>query len=195
MHRRVLMALGSAFFVLTAIERVNVPLQAQSTAQADFFLQNVRPVLVESCFGCHDSTAMGGLRLDTKEGLLKGGKSGPAIVAGDPDKSLLIEAVRQTGAIKMPMGGERLSDAKIAALTTWIKDGAVWPDTQTGTKPESVVTEHVESRIRPVLAQQCFACHTNTKAGGLGLGSREGILAGRHSGPAVAPGGTQKSTA
>jgi mono/diheme cytochrome c family protein len=193
MTSRVLIALGSAFFVLTAIERVNVPLQAQSTAQADFFLQNVRPVLVESCFGCHDSTAMGGLRLDTKEGLLKGGKSGPAIVAGDPDKSLLIEAVRQTGAIKMPMGGERLSDAKIAALTTWIKDGAVWPDTQTGTKPESVLTEHFESRIRPVLAQQCFACHTNTKAGGLRLDSREGILAGGNSGPAVVPGDPEKS--
>jgi mono/diheme cytochrome c family protein len=193
MTSRVLIALGSAFFVLTAIERVNVPLQAQSTAQADFFLQNVRPVLVESCFGCHDSTAMGGLRLDTKEGLLKGGKSGPAIVAGDPDKSLLIEAVRQTGAIKMPMGGERLSDAKIAALTTWIKDSAVWPDTQTGTKPESVLTEHFESRIRPVLAQQCFACHTNTKAGGLRLDSREGILAGGNSGPAVVPGDPEKS--
>src|SRR5258708_16538661 len=69
---------------------------------------------------------MGGLRLDSREALLKGGKSGPAIVPGDPEKSLLIEAVRQTKALKMPKGG-RLKAAEIDALTDWVKAGAIWP--------------------------------------------------------------------
>ena len=58
-----------------------------------------------------------------------------------------------------------------SALAAWIKDGAVWPEVQAGTKPESVLSDHFESHIRPVLAQQCFACHTNSKSGGLRLDS------------------------
>ena len=193
MKSRRLIALSGAVFLLAVVWRAPVSVEAQSAAQVEFFEQRVRPVLTESCFGCHNDTAMGGLRLDSKEGLLKGGKSGPAIVAGDPDKSPLVTAIRQTGAIKMPLGKDRLSDAQIADLTTWVKDGALWPDVQIGAKPESVLAEHFESRIRPVLAQQCFACHTNTKAGGLSLDSRQGLLTGGHSGPAVVPGDPDKS--
>src|SRR5205807_1342090 len=64
---------------------------------ADFFESRVRPVLVQHCFQCHSTTAekiKGGLLLDTREGMLKGGDSGPAIVPGHPEKSRLIEAVR-----------------------------------------------------------------------------------------------------
>ena len=70
---------------------------------------------------------MGGLRLDSRDGLLKGGRSGPAIVPGDPDNSLLIQAVRQTRAtLKMPKGG-RLKPSEIDALTAWVRAGALWP--------------------------------------------------------------------
>ena len=70
---------------------------------------------------------MGGLRLDSREGLLKGGRSGPAIVPGDPDKSLMIQAVRQTrDTLKMPKGG-RLKPAEIDALAEWVRAGAPWP--------------------------------------------------------------------
>ena len=186
-------AVAGAMFALAAVNRVGVRLDAQAPSPEEFFSQRVRPVLAENCLACHDATAMGGLRLDSKEGLLKGGKSGPVVVVGDPDKSLLLTAVRQTGALKMPMGGTRLSEAKIADLSEWIKNGAVWVDAAIGTKPESVLAEHFESRIRPLLAQQCFACHTNTKAGGLRLDSREGLLAGGNSGPAVVPGDPEKS--
>jgi mono/diheme cytochrome c family protein len=93
----------------------------------------------------------------------------------------------------MPMGGERLSDAQIADISTWIKDGATFPAAVAGVKPESVLSDHFETHVRPVLAQQCFACHTNTKSGGLRLDSRNDVLAGGKSGPAVVPGDPDKS--
>ena len=170
-----------------------VSISAQSDADAEFFAQKVRPVLAGSCIGCHAESAMGGLRLDSREALLKGGKNGPAIVVGDPEKSLLIASVRHRGTLKMPMGGARLSDATIADLAAWVKKGAVWPDARVGAKPESALSEHFESRIRPVLAQQCFACHTNTKSGGLRLDSARDLLAGGTSGPVVVPGDPERS--
>jgi hypothetical protein len=99
------------------------------TAQeAEFFETNVRPVLFEKCFGCHGSKAQqGGLRLDARASALQGGGNGPAIVAGNPDNSLLIKAVRYTSALKMPPSG-KLKPAEIAALTDWVRMGAPWPD-------------------------------------------------------------------
>src|SRR5262249_31120164 len=93
----------------------------------------VRPILVRACYQCHTSSEMGGLRLDSPEALLRGGKSGPAIVPGEPERSLLIAAVRHTHErLKMPMGAERLADAEIDGLVAWIRAGAPWPE---GPKP------------------------------------------------------------
>src|SRR3954468_984503 len=101
--------------------------QAAPPTGPDFFESKVRPLLAANCYDCHADERMGGLRVDSREALLKGGKSGPAIVPGDPDKSLLIEAVRQTRAtLKMPKGG-RLTAAEIDALAEWVKAGAPWP--------------------------------------------------------------------
>jgi hypothetical protein len=108
--------------VVAAIQ--NAPSAPQSS---DFFEANVRPVLAANCYDCHADGQMGGLRLDSREGLLKGGRSGPAVVPGDPDKSLLIQAVRQTSEkLKMPKGG-RLKPGEIEALSDWVRAGAVWP--------------------------------------------------------------------
>src|SRR5438477_10144266 len=68
-------------------------------AQTQFFESKIRPVLVNNCYKCHSQQSekvKGGLLLDTKEGLLKGGNTAPAVVPGDPEKSLLIKAVRYT---------------------------------------------------------------------------------------------------
>src|ERR1700704_1253365 len=79
---------------------------APSAAQSsDYFESKVRPVLAANCYDCHTDERMGGLRLDSRDGLLKGGASGPAVVPGDPDKSLMIQAIRQAGTLKMPKGG------------------------------------------------------------------------------------------
>src|SRR5918999_9851 len=85
------------------------PLVAQTSEHDELFETSVKPVL-DSCASCHSTTAMGGLRVDSRDALLNGGASGPAVVPGDPDKSLLMAAVRHTGAIRMPLGGAKLAD-------------------------------------------------------------------------------------
>lgn len=96
-------------------------------AAFQFFEEKVRPVLATNCYSCHGADAqMGALRLDSRAALLKGGKSGPAFTADAPDKSPLLTAVRQTGPVKMPLGG-KLKPAEIEALAAWVKMGAPWP--------------------------------------------------------------------
>src|SRR2546426_1950994 len=104
---------------------MTIALEAQS---ADVFESKVRPILAANCYDCHTDEHMGGLRLDSRDALLKGGQSGqPAVVPGDPDKSLLIQAVRQTSEkLKMPKGG-RLRPDEIDTLVEWVKAGAPWP--------------------------------------------------------------------
>ena len=92
-----------SLFALTVFP---LTLLAQTAANTpEFFETKVRPILANNCYGCHTDSALGGLRVDSGEALLKGGKKGPAVVAGDPEKSPLIEAVRHTNPkFKMPMG-------------------------------------------------------------------------------------------
>lgn len=98
--------------------------------QIEFFEKGIRPILVEKCYSCHSAQspmAMGGLRLDTADSILKGGDSGPAIVPGAPEKSLLIKAVAYKDLqLKMPPTG-KLSDDEIERLTAWVKMGAPDP--------------------------------------------------------------------
>ena len=106
-------------------------------ATPDFFENRVRPILANNCYGCHASTALGGLRLDSAEGMKKGGKRGPAVVAGDPETSWLIKAIRHTDEnLKMPFGA-KLKAGDIADLESWVKAGAVWPATAGAAKPAS----------------------------------------------------------
>src|SRR5262245_57678918 len=101
--------------------------RAQAASQApdaELFETEVRPLLVNVCFRCHTDDEEGSLRLDSRESMLKGGESGPAIVPGDPDASLMIKAVRhQQGAPKMPRKAQQLTDQQIDALARWIKMG------------------------------------------------------------------------
>jgi hypothetical protein len=100
-------------------------------AQLQFFENRVRPVLAENCYKCHSDQAekvKGGLLLDSRDGVLKGGDTGPAIVSGDPDHSLLIKAVRYTNPdLQMPPKGNQLPETAIADLVAWVKMGAPDP--------------------------------------------------------------------
>jgi hypothetical protein len=99
-----------------------------SAAQVDFFEKKIRPVLVAHCYKCHSAKSAkvrGGLLLDSREGLRKGGDNGPAIVPGDPAGSLLIKALRFEDR-KMPPAG-KLPERVIADFQTWIKQGAADP--------------------------------------------------------------------
>ncbi|MEO6786658.1 MAG: PSD1 and planctomycete cytochrome C domain-containing protein, partial [Chthoniobacteraceae bacterium] len=107
-----------------------------TTEQIDFFERKIRPVLSERCYKCHSEKAAkvkGGLVLDTREGARRGGDSGPAVVPGNLDDSILIEAVRYTNkdfAMPPEKSGGKLPDAIIRDFETWVKMGA--PDPREG---------------------------------------------------------------
>jgi mono/diheme cytochrome c family protein len=110
--------------------------------QAEFFEKQVRPVLAGNCFSCHGPDKQkGGLRLDSLPALLKGGDDGPVVVPGNPEKSVLIQAVRYTGDVKMPPKG-KLPASALAALTAWVQMGVPWPQTQTTTRAGASWREH-----------------------------------------------------
>ncbi len=119
--------------VLTADEPARVdPPKAE---QIRFFENSVRPLLVKHCLKCHgDKKQWGGLRLDSREALLRGGDTGAAIVSGKPNESLLIRAVRHEDEdLKMPKEG-KLTARQIADLIRWIEMGAPFPESTSATK-------------------------------------------------------------
>jgi cytochrome c553 len=112
-----------------ALVGAEADVRADDPRAVEHFERRVRPVFAQKCGRCHDDAhAKGGLRLTSRQAVLAGGRSGPAIVVGKPGESLLIAAVEQRGKLKMPQGG-KLSDAEVADLRAWIAGGAVWPAT------------------------------------------------------------------
>jgi hypothetical protein len=100
---------------------------ADDPAKVEFFEKRIRPILADNCYSCHSATtnSKGGLRTDDINGLLTGGTSGAAIIPGNVEDSLLLQAVKYEG-FKMPPK-KRITDEQIADLTKWIADGAAWP--------------------------------------------------------------------
>ena len=115
---------------------------APSKDQLDFFESRIRPIFTAKCYQCHSGSVnppKGNLELDWQGGWQTGGDSGPAVVPGDPDKSLIIHAVRYTDpSLHMPPSG-KLSDAEISDLIAWVRMGA--PDPRT-TRPVAGVASY-----------------------------------------------------
>ncbi len=130
-----------------------------SAEQVEFFEKQVRPVLVERCYECHsaEKKTKGGLALDTREATLKGGDNGPVVVAGDPEKSLLIEAVRYTNHDMQMPPKKRLADAEIKALEDWVKMGA--PDPRESAAVAKNAKGHRHRRRAQVLEFQAACAH------------------------------------
>ncbi|HEX4122767.1 MAG TPA: PSD1 and planctomycete cytochrome C domain-containing protein [Verrucomicrobiae bacterium] len=123
---------------------------ADKSAGVEFFESKIRPVLVDNCYPCHShqsAKVKGGLLLDTREDLLKGGDTGPAIKPGDVEQSLLIKAVRYTDDdLRMPPKNKKLAPAQIAALEAWVKMGAPDPRTsQAGLEKVESIREKARS--------------------------------------------------
>jgi hypothetical protein len=123
-------------------------LSAQPNARKgiEFFESKIRPVLVEHCYRCHSDEARkkgklkAGLLLDSKAGLLKGGETGPALIAGKPRESLLLKALRHEGDLHMPPSG-KLPAAVLNDFEMWIKLGA--PDPRDG-KQGSIAEANID---------------------------------------------------
>ncbi len=116
-----------------------------------FFEKKVRPVLVQHCYPCHSAAAKkqkGGLALDSRPALRKGGESGPAVVPGQPEQSRLIRAVRHTDeTLKMPPKA-KLPDAVIADLEEWVRMGAPDPRDTAAARPSAAWDEVLRERRR-----------------------------------------------
>ena len=118
-------------FILATLPAVRL-LAAEPTAeQSAFYVDKVLPIFAENCYRCHSAEGgkdKGGLTLDSRDAMLKGGDTGPAVVPGDAEKSLLIKAVGYKDTdLQMPPKGEKLSPAQVADLSAWVKMGAPVP--------------------------------------------------------------------
>jgi mono/diheme cytochrome c family protein len=104
---------------------------AASAEDQQFFETRIRPVLADHCYKCHSREAdkiRGGLMLDTREGMLHGGDTGPAIAPGKPEDSLIVDAISYKDTdLQMPPKGEKLTDQQVADITEWIRRGAFDP--------------------------------------------------------------------
>ena len=109
------------------------------------FVRDVVPVLRDKCISCHGpKIRQAGLRLDTRIEILRGGKSGPAILENDEAKSLLVRRISGSEAgMQMPPTGA-LSEKEIESLRTWIREGAPWDSGASFTKEHAVVPEAKE---------------------------------------------------
>jgi hypothetical protein len=119
--------------VLPASGQARRPPDLDSAEEIATFERKIRPLFAAHCYSCHSAKAAklrGGLRLDTREGILAGGNSGPVIMPGDPDRSRLIRAVRYADPdLRMPPKKE-LAREQVADLETWVKRGAALPNTE-----------------------------------------------------------------
>jgi len=116
------------------------PLTAEET---EFFEAKIRPALIEHCHKCHsadkDAKIKGNFQLDSKAGLLKGGSTGPGLVAGQPDRSLIIKAMRFTDPnLQMPPK-DKVPDSVLADFENWVRMGA--PDPRTGKNAAMLKTD------------------------------------------------------
>ena len=112
--------------------------RAMADERENLFEAKIRPVLVGTCFRCHgDKQTSGELRVDSLKGLLQGGESGPAIVPGKAEDSLLIRAIQRQAEVSAmpPEKQDALRPDQVADFVSWVKAGAVWPTTSAKFEP------------------------------------------------------------
>ncbi len=175
-----------------------VPRSPQETAPGPdgdaFFREEVLPILRASCFECHgpaERNPKGGFALTGRDALLAGGDTGPAVVPGDPDASLIIQAVRWSDELLEMPPEERLAADDVATLERWVELGAPWPVDDDAPEPSAEDARFFEETIRPLLADNCFECHgpdLPKVKGGLRMTGRRALLRGGLRGPAIVPG-------
>lgn len=164
--------------VLACMLVIVAPSLASAEDGVEFFEKKVRPLLVERCLECHshEKKIKGGLVLDSRSGWEKGGDTGPALVPGKPDDSLLIKAIRYTDPdLSMPPK-KRLSAGEVAVLTEWVKLGA--PDPRAEVAAARRVTAMTLEEARSYWAFQPIRDLAPPESNA-GNPAREGVGAGR----------------
>ncbi|MBV8810675.1 MAG: DUF1549 domain-containing protein, partial [Acidobacteriaceae bacterium] len=177
---------------------------APASGQTVEFQKDIKPIFERSCGQCHISAAMGKLRLDSQEAVLRGGASGPAIAPGHSGESLLVKRLLGlTDAPRMPMGGQPLSTAQIALIRQWIDtatfraEPAAQQEKPAGSTPaanDAKSSPLFATEVRPIFASRCYGCHgPEVQQNGLRLDSLAAALKGSDFGPVVVPGKSNNS--
>ncbi len=123
---RVIPWLGLAIAFLGGPVRGGEDMPPRNPAAVEYFEKTIRPILATRCLSCHDAARhKGGLRLDSRAGAMAGGTSGPAVVPGKPEDSLLVDAINYGETYQMPPKS-KLPASEVAVLTDWVKRGAPW---------------------------------------------------------------------
>ena len=126
----------AAAFTVVSIELIGSSLPKvhadEDPSKPEYYTTKVKPIFDANCARCHGGeNHRGGLNIDTRAGMLKGGHDGTVLVPGDPAKSLLVRLIRHEGPaddpMPMPPKKPKLSDADIAVVERWVKAGAVMP--------------------------------------------------------------------
>ncbi len=165
---------------------------AAQDSSAPRFESDIAPILKENCVVCHgEGSPQAELDVRTREGLLAGGKSGPALVPGTPVESLLLQ---KTASGAMPMGDKKLAPGEVDLIRRWIESGALLE----GEDAVSATGDHEPVNPREILVTtinlKCLLCHGRRRQeGGLDLRTRASALKGGASGPAIIPGDPDRS--
>ena len=171
------------FWVPTLIAR-------QETSQGiPRFESDILPIFEAKCLACHgEKLQQNGLDLRTRESVLKGGESGPAVEPGSVGESLLYEKVKSGS---MPLGSEKLKAEEIEAIRRWVDSGALKQGEDVETAVKSAKPAPVSHRdvTMSILHVRCVVCHGRRKQeGGLDVRTRASLLRGGKSGPSIIPG-------
>ncbi len=158
------------------------PAVPASRSDASDFERDILPIFERTCLQCHSGASpQGELHLDRLESMLAGGKSGPALVPGASDRSLLVSKL-VSGA--MPPGDVNLSREEIGAIRLWID----------GQSAHTAGVAYTEKDVLPIFQMHCVNCHGKAKQeAGLDLRTRAARLRGGESGPAIVPGDPGRS--
>lgn len=182
----------SQLFVGAAPRAEGQPSEQRSEVERSSVYEiDVLPLLRRKCIRCHgDEARKADLNLQNRDGVLKGGESGPVVIAGDPDSSLLFERIH-SGEMP-PEEQDRLDVPEIALIRKWIMDGASFETGRT-VVGNSAATPNQHDVI-PILLRRCAACHgRHQQLADLDLRSTKAMLAGGKSGPAIIPGRPDES--
>jgi len=195
LHRQAFAAIAGVALVFGIVPFSTVK-ATEDQATASLEAAAVQPILAKNCYGCHTDKMKGGLRIDSVRAMLKGGESGPVIVPGHPDDSLLMKAIRyQDQDLQMPPKGP-LPATDVAIIEAWIRAGAPELPPAAGAPPGAIASgaatsalsaqeQYFETKVRPLLIENCYSCHTEGAAGGLRLDSHAAVLRGGKDGPVV----------